>query len=72
MIQKLFTTRQQIADNLGIDVKTFRRYLKKFDIDLKPGLMPVGVADEIMEIFKRFRLSDPSSLNNETKFDDKN
>jgi len=69
--EKSFITRQQIAEDLGIDVKTFRRCLKKYDIDLKPGLVPVGVADEIKEVFRKFKLSD-ASLKNGTDFDETN
>jgi hypothetical protein len=53
MIEKVFTTRQKIADELGIDVKTFRRCLRKLNIDLNPGLVPIGIANEIKKILKQ-------------------
>jgi hypothetical protein len=68
MKEKSFITRQEIAGELGIDVKTLRRCIKKYDIDLKPGLLPVGVANEIKEIFKKIKLP-VTSLNIEGKFD---
>ena len=71
MKEKSFTTRQQLAEDLGIDVKTLRRCLQKYEIDLKPGLIPVGVADDIKEVLRKFRLSESSS-NNGTKFDANN
>jgi hypothetical protein len=58
MSEKSFVTRQQIADDLGIDVKTLRRYLKKYDVKLKPGLVHVCKAVEIKEIFRNIRMSD--------------
>jgi len=71
MIEKSFITRQQISEDLGIDVKTFRRCLKKYDIDLKPGLIPVGVAAEIKEVFRKFNQS-ATSVKNGTEFDTEN
>jgi len=71
MIEKSFVTRQQISEELGIDAKTLRLYLKKYDIDLKPGLVPVGVANEIKEVFRKFKLS-AASLKNGTDFDETN
>ncbi len=71
MIKKSFVTRQQIAEELGIDVKTFRCCLKRYNINLKPGLVPIGVAEEIKVVFGKFKLSE-DSLKSGMKFDTTN
>jgi hypothetical protein len=70
MIEKVFTTRQKIADELGIDVKTLRKCLKKYNVDLKPGLVPQCVLEEIKEKFKLYKSSKVSAENG-TEFEGK-
>ena len=71
MNEKVFTTRQKIPPELGIDVKTLRKCLKKYNIDLKPGLVPQCVCEEIKEKLKLYKSAGISSENG-TKFVDNN
>lgn len=71
-MEKLFKTRQEIARELGVDVKTLKRYLRNYEFELKPGLVPRGVADEIKEKIKIFRSSNISAENGTDFEDNKN
>lgn len=51
---KCFFTRQEIADELGIDPKTFRRRLQEEGIVLEKGLIP---AEKVREIKARLKVA---------------
>jgi hypothetical protein len=46
-MNKYFFTRKEIANELGIDPKTFKRRLMEVGISLKKGLIPAETVKEI-------------------------
>ncbi len=52
-MSKYFFTRREIADELGIDPKTFRRRLNEYKIELGKGLIP---SEKVKEIKLRLKV----------------
>lgn len=59
-MNKYFFTRKEIADELGIDPKTFNRRLMEEGITLRKGLIP---AEKVKEIKLRLKV-EPQNQNN--------
>lgn len=47
-----YRTRQELANELGISVKTLSRKLNALNIQLPPGLIPPKIYSEILRQFR--------------------
>lgn len=63
-MNKYFFTRKEIADELGIDPKTFNRRLTEEGITLRKGLIP---AEKVKEIKLRLKVEAQNQNNTVSK-----